>query len=372
MLTNKCVESTCKKPDETYLTFSPLFISYGLNLYLLKKLRLEKPLYERYIFNPIIKIITEFTENYINDVKYNIYLPQRILMDLLIYILAYPLMWIISRLNFQLLYVISDVLYYLLYYIFSYRKRVVKENLKLAFPKMLHKDRLRIEKKYYRFLCDIFLESFKSMNISKKEINIRYNFKNLELLDELHKKNKNLILMAGHYCSWEWVFNLNNNTNYQVNAIYKKLSNKYFDNWAKDIRSKYGCHMITTKDTFKEILKHTKTKNLNLYGFASDQSPRKNKKNHWGMFLNNYVPIHTGAEIIAKKYNMAVAYMNVKRVKRGYYEIYFKTITEQPKKFKNFEITDKFIRLLENQIKEKPEYYTWTHRRFKHRKVKIN
>ena len=208
-------------------------------------------------------------------------MSQSILMDLLIYILAYPLMWIISRLNFRLLYVLSDLLYYLLYYIFSYRKKVVKENLKLAFPKMLHKDRLRIEKKYFRFLCDIFLESFKSMNISKKEINIRYNFKNLELLDELHTKNKNLILMAGHYCSWEWVFNLNNNTNYQVNAIYKKLSNKYFDKWAKDIRSKFGCRMITTKDTFREILKHTKTKNLNLYGFASDQSPRKNKKNHW-------------------------------------------------------------------------------------------
>ena len=281
-------------------------------------------------------------------------------------------MWIISRLSFPLLYRVSDALYYFVYYIFSYRKKVVNKNLKLAFPKMSSKDRLKIEKKYYRFLSDIFLESFKSMNISKKELNTRYNFKNPELLDELYKKNQNLILMAGHYSSWEWVFNLNNNTNYQVYAIYKKLSNKYFDNWVKEIRSKYGCRMISTKNTFREILKHTKTKKLKLYGFVSDQSPRKNKGNHWGMFLNNYVPIHNGAEIIAKKYNMAVVFMDVQKVKRGFYEIYFKTITEEPNKFNNFEITDKFIKLLEKQIQKNPEHYTWTHKRFKHRKKPAN
>ena len=277
-------------------------------------------------------------------------------------------MWIISRLSFPLLYKVSDFLYYLLYYVFSYRKKVVRENLKLAFPQMNKVDRTKIEKKYYKFLCDLFLESFKSMNIDVEEINLRYKFKNPELLDELYNKNKNIILIAGHYCSWEWVFNLNNNTKFQVHAIYKKLSNKYFDEWAKKIRSKQGCNMITTKETFKEIYKHSKTKELHLYGFASDQSPRKRKENYWGIFLNNLVPIHTGAEIIAKKYNMALVFMDVQRVKRGYYEVYFKTITENPKKYKDFELTDKFIKLLEEQIIKKPEYYTWTHRRFKHRK----
>lgn len=293
-------------------------------------------------------------------------------MNLLVYIIAYPFIWLISRLNFSAIYLISDFLYYFLYYIFSYRKNVVRKNLKLAFPKKNKKDRLKIEKKYYRFLSDIFLESFKSMNISEDEINRRYKFKNPELLDELYKKNKNLILMAGHYCSWEWVFNLNNNTEYQVHAIYKKLSNKYFDKWLKKIRCKQGCNMISTKNTFREIMKHSKTKELNLYGFASDQSPRKNKLNHWGLFLNNYVPIHTGAEIIAKKYNMAVVFMDVKKIKRGFYEVYFNIITEEPKKFKDFDISDQFMKLVENQIINKPEYYTWTHKRFKHRKSPPN
>ena len=119
-------------------------------------------------------------------------------------------------------------------------------------------------------------------------------------------------------------------------------------------------------------MKKSKTSELNLYGFASDQSPRKNKANYWGMFLNNYVPIHTGAETIAKKYNMAVVFMDVQKIKRGYYEVSFDTITEEPKKFSDFEITERFIELLEKQIINKPEYYTWTHKRFKLRKTISN
>ena len=259
-------------------------------------------------------------------------------------------------------------MYYMIYYVFSYRKKVVRENLNLAFPEINLSDRIKIEKKYYKYLSDIFLESFKSMNISEKELKERYKFKNPQLLDKIYDKKQNLILIAGHYCSWEWVFILDRFTKYKINAIYKKLSNKYFDNWAKKNRSKYNGNLISTKDTYREILKKHKTSELNLYGFASDQSPRKNKANYWGMFLNNYVPIHTGAEIIAKKYNMAVVFMDVQKIKRGYYEVSFITITEEPKKIKDFEITERFIELLEKQIINKPEYYTWTHKRFKHRK----
>lgn len=293
-------------------------------------------------------------------------------MNLLVYIIVYPFMWIISKMSFRLLYLFSDFMYYVLYYIFSYRKKVVRENLKLAFPEMSSLERTKIEKKYYKYLADIFLESFKSMNISEDEMKKRYKFKNPELLDKIYDKKQNLILIAGHYCSWEWVFILDRFTKYKINAIYKKLSNKYFDSWAKKNRSKYNGDLISTKDTFREILKKSKTSELNLYGFASDQSPRKNKATHWGEFLNNYVPIHVGAEIIAKKYNMAVVFMDVQKIKRGFYEVSFKTITEEPKKFKDFEITDKFIDLLEKQITNKPEYYTWTHKRFKHRKSLIN
>ena len=290
-------------------------------------------------------------------------------MNLLVYIILYPLIWIISKSSFRLIYLFSDFLYLILYHVISYRKKLVRKNLALALPEKTFLERKIIEKKYYKHLSDLFLESFKSLNISEVDIKKRYRFKNIELLDELYKKKKNIILMGGHYASWEWFFIIDRLTDYKINAIYKKLSNKYFDSLIKKIRSKYNGNLISTKNTFKEILKNTKLKGLNIYGFASDQSPKKNKATYWNNFLNNFVPFHTGAEIIAKKYDMAVVYMNVEKVKRGYYLASFELITDKPKKYKDFKITEDFIKLLENQIFKAPEYYTWTHNRFKHRKT---
>ncbi len=290
-------------------------------------------------------------------------------MNLLVYIILYPLIWVISKSSFRLIYLFSDFLYLILYHVISYRKKLVRKNLALALPEKTFLERKIIEKKYYKHLSDLFLESFKSLNISEVDIKKRYSFKNIELLDELYKKKKNIILMGGHYASWEWFFIIDRLTDYRINAIYKKLSNKYFDSLIKKIRSKYNGNLISTKNTFKEILKNTKLKGLNIYGFASDQSPKKNKATYWNNFLNNFVPFHTGAEIIAKKYDMAVVYMNVEKVKRGYYLASFELITDKPKKYKDFKITEDFIKLLENQIFKAPEYYTWTHNRFKHRKT---
>ena len=290
-------------------------------------------------------------------------------MNLLVYIILYPLIWIISKSSFRLIYLFSDFLYLILYHVISYRKKLVRKNLALALPEKTFLERKIIEKKYYKHLSDLFLESFKSLNISEVDIKKRYSFKNIELLDELYKKKKNIILMGGHYASWEWFFIIDRLTDYRINAIYKKLSNKHFDSLIKKIRSKYNGNLISTKNTFKEILKNTKLKGLNIYGFASDQSPKKNKATYWNNFLNNFVPFHRGAEIIAKKYDMAVVYMNVEKLKRGYYLASFELITDKPKKYKDFKITEDFIKLLENQIFKAPEYYTWTHNRFKHRKT---
>ena len=290
-------------------------------------------------------------------------------MNFLVYIILYPFIWIISKSSFRLIYLFSDFLYIILYHVISYRKKLVGKNLALAFPEKTLSERKIIESKYYKHLSDLFLESFKSLNISEVDIKKRYSFKNIELLDELYKKKRNIILMGGHYASWEWFFIIDRLTDYKINAIYKKLSNKYFDSLIKKIRSKYNGNLISTKNTFKEILKNTKLKGLNIYGFASDQSPKKNKATYWNNFLNNLVPFHTGAEIIAKKYDMAVVYMNVEKVKRGYYLASFELITDKPTKHKDFKITEDFIKLLENQIFKAPEYYTWTHNRFKHRKT---
>ena len=291
-------------------------------------------------------------------------------MNLLVYILVYPFIWMISRLNFTSIYLISDLLYYILYYIFSYRKKVVRKNLELAFPEKSKMERRRIERENFRNLTDIFLETFKSNNIKEKDLRERFKFKNPELLEKIYNNNQEVIVMCSHYCSWEWVFVIEKITKFKINAIYKQLSNKYFDKWTKDRRSQYGANMITTKETYREVSRLSKLKSLNFYGFASDQSPKKSKAVYWGNFLNNWVPIHTGAEIIAKKYNIAIVFMDVQKVKRGYYEATFLLITDKPNSFKKFELTEKYIELVEKQVRNKPEYYTWTHRRFKHRKNK--
>jgi len=288
-------------------------------------------------------------------------------MNLILYIIAYPFIWLISRLNFSTIYLISDFLYYVLYYVFSYRKSVVRENLKLAFPEMSKKERLEIEKENFRNLTDIFLETFKSTRMEENELKKRFVFKNPEVLEKIYNNNQDVIVMCSHYCSWEWVFGVRNITRFNINAVYKQLSNKYFDKLTKTRRSQYGANMITTKDTFREISRLSKLEGLNFYGFASDQSPKKSTAVYWTNFLNNYVPFHIGAEIIAKKYNMAIVFMDVQKIKRGFYETSLSLITDKPNEFKDYRLTEEYIKLVEKQVTEKPEYYTWTHRRFKHR-----
>ena len=198
-------------------------------------------------------------------------------MNLFVFLFVYPFIWFVSRLNFKQLYKLSDFFYYILYYVIGYRKKVVRNNLKLVFPKKTKKDLQLIEKKYYRNLSDVFLESFKSMNIKEEDIKKRFHFTNPEVLEQVYDSGRNLIVMGSHYCTWEWCFIMDRVTRFKINAVYKKIANPYLNKWAKKIRSKYDCELITTNDTYRKIAKQSKEKKLHLYGFASDQSPSKKK-----------------------------------------------------------------------------------------------
>lgn len=288
-------------------------------------------------------------------------------MQLLAYILIYPILWLISIMPFRILYFISDCLYVLLYHIAGYRKKTVRENLKLALPEKSDEERKIIEKAFYHHLCDLILESIKSMSISEKEMKKRFVFTNVEEILKLEKINKSIILVGGHYASWEWMFIIQKYINHKGYGIYKRLRNKYFDRLAKRIRARYDTHLITTKETISTLTESKNKGELTISGFASDQSPKIQKAYHWNEFMGIKVPIHTGAEMLAKKLNMAVVFFSVKKVKRGFYETTFQTLTVKPNEFENYKITDKFMDLVEEQIKEAPEYYLWTHKRWKHR-----
>jgi KDO2-lipid IV(A) lauroyltransferase len=288
-------------------------------------------------------------------------------MRFILYLIVYPFLWSISMLPFPLLYLFSDFIYFILYYIVGYRKKTVRENLALALPHLTDQERLIIEKKSFHHLCDMFLEMIKTMTISKKEMDRRFEFTNLEVYLELEKKQKSIALMLAHYASYEWVISINEKITFQSYAIYKRLNNPYFDKLVRKIRSKFKATLITTKETIPCIIKNHGDKKLGLYGFASDQSPKANSAFHWNQFMGINVPIHTGAEMLAKRYDMNVMFLKVKKVKRGYYQASFEVLSENAKEIPNYEITDQYLKLVEQQILEAPEYYLWTHKRWKHK-----
>ncbi|PKB18890.1 lysophospholipid acyltransferase family protein [Flavobacterium sp. 5] len=289
-------------------------------------------------------------------------------MKFIIYLIVYPFLWCISILPFPILYLFSDFVYFILYRIIGYRKKTVRTNLKLTLPHLSDKERLIIEKKFYHHLCDLFLEMIKTMSISKEEICKRYVFKNFELYAELEKQDKSIAIMCAHYASYEWVVSMNYYTKFKGYGIYKKIKNPYFDKLVHSIRSKYNATLITTKETIPIIANNYRNKNLSTYGFASDQSPKENPSNYFAKFMGIEVPVYTGAEMLSKKYDMNVIFLRTKKIKRGYYEGTMEIITENAKELPNYQITDQFLKLVEQQIYEAPEYYLWTHKRWKHKK----
>ena len=291
-------------------------------------------------------------------------------MQLLIYILVYPILWIISILPFPIFYLLSDAICFLVYNLIAYRKKVVRKNIRLALPHLSEKEQLTVEKKFYSHMCDMFLEMIKTMSISQKEMEKRFVFTNMEVYYDLEKKNKSIALMCAHYASYEWVISMNYYTNFKGIGIYKRLANPYFDKLVKRIRSKFKAELITTKETIATIKNNYRNNVLSLYGFASDQSPRVSAAHHWASFMGHVVPVHTGAEMLAKRFDMNVIFLRTKKIKRGYYEASFEILSEDVKSVPNYEITDKFLKLVEEQIYEAPEFYLWTHKRWKHTKEK--
>ncbi|WP_299129242.1 lysophospholipid acyltransferase family protein [uncultured Winogradskyella sp.] len=288
-------------------------------------------------------------------------------MQLIAYIIVYPILWLISILPFRLLYGFSDVICFFIYRVFGYRKSTVTNNLRLVFPEKSEEDIKAITSKFYHHLCDMIVEAIKSMTISKAQLKKRYRFTNVDLIRDFEQKQRSIILMCAHYGSWEWIFILQTYINHKGYAIYKRLANKYFDRLVKRIRARHNSHLITTKQTFEVLTEAKKNGELTINGFASDQSPKAHKAFYWNDFMNIKVPMHTGAEMLAKKLDMPVLFFGVKRIKRGYYETTFKTLAENPNNYKDYEITDLFFKLVEQQIQEAPQYYLWTHKRWKHR-----
>ncbi len=289
------------------------------------------------------------------------------MMNLVVYILVYPIIWFISILPFRLLYIISDFFYFIIFYVIGYRKKVVLNNLQLAFPDKSTSELLTIRKKFYHHFVDIFMEMIKTFTISKKELDKRYTYKNIELIQELKKDGKSVILISAHYANWEWIIGMNTFINYNATAVYTRVSNPYFNKKVIKTREKFGVKLVQSSKVIPLMLKNYQNNIQSIYGMLSDQSPQLRNNTYWSHFLGVKIPIHTGAELLAKKYNMNIVFLNTRKIKRGYYETTLSTITNDVNKHAAYELTELYLKKVEQQIKEQPEYYFWTHKRFKHK-----
>ncbi|MBP2833956.1 lysophospholipid acyltransferase family protein [Aquimarina sp. U1-2] len=288
-------------------------------------------------------------------------------MQSLVYHLVYPILLIISKLPWPVFYTFSSVLYILVYYIFRYRKKNVTKNLVLVFPNTSQKEIHRIRKAFYKHMCDMFMEMIKSLSISKEEMIKRFDIKNPEAFKALETKNKGIIVLMGHYASYEWAIAAQFVLDFPIVAIYKKIKNKNFDRLVRRIRTRFDTRLIHSHNVIKEITRDKVHQRLCAYGLLSDQSPRLKNALYWTDFMGIKVPVITGGEVLAKRLDMAVSFLKVEKIKRGYYQAEFVTITDDAKNCEPYYITKTYLRMLEEQIYNKPEYYLWTHKRWKHR-----
>ncbi|NQX98235.1 MAG: lysophospholipid acyltransferase family protein [Flavobacteriales bacterium] len=289
-------------------------------------------------------------------------------MKAITYYISLPFIYLISILPFWLLYRFSDFLYFIIYFVFSYRKKVVFQNLRNSFPEKSEEEIAQIAKKFYTFFCDWIVETIKSLTISKEAAIKRCHFTNTDILDKYHKENKKLIFVMGHMGSFELAgAEMAFNTKYNLYVIFKPLSNKYFDNLIKSKRTRFGSKVIAMNDTFRTMIHLKENKELSATLFIADQTPQPNSA-YWTTFLNQETAIFWGTEIIAKKLNYPVIYISMRQPKRGYYEITPELLCENPASTQKGEISEMQTKRLAQDIKKQPEIWLWSHKRWKHKK----
>lgn len=294
-------------------------------------------------------------------------------MKILFYLL-YGIAFLLSLLPSRVHYFLSDILYVILYHLVKYRKEVVRKNLTSAFPEKSEEEICKIEKGFYHFLCDLFAESIQQITISEKHFKKRIIFKNVDQLEQVINEGQSIALYLGHYCNWEWVTTLPLwlTSNTQCCQIYHPLQNKVFDQLFLHIRERFGSLCIPMAETLRRILAFQRANQPFIIGYISDQKPYWTNIHHWLDFLHHDTPVLTGAERIICKMNHAVFYSDIRRVRRGYYEVTFRPITREPKKMKEFELTNIYYQMLEKSIQEAPEYWLWSHNRWSRTREKFN
>lgn len=277
-------------------------------------------------------------------------------------------MKLLALLPFSVLYFLSDCIYYLIYYLVRYRRAIVRKNLTESFPEKSEREIILIEKKFYKFFTDNIFESFKMATISRTEMSCRMKFKNVDAVNSVLNEGKSISLYLGHYGNWEWISSMPLHLKEGVVAaqIYHELHNDDMNRLILNNRGRMGAVNVEMRKTARYINELSIQNKVSIIGFIADQSPKKQDSRHFIPFLNHNVPVLTGTEKITKHYGFEAWFIKVRRVKRGYYEAEFVKMHDSPKSLPDFELTSIYFNMLEDMIKVAPEFYLWTHNRFKH------
>lgn len=276
------------------------------------------------------------------------------------------LMRILAGLPLSVLYLVSDLAYFVVYYIIKYRRRLVRENLRCSFPEKSHKEILRIERAFYRNLCDVFIEAFKSLNISDAEMRRRVEVLNCELPERLAAEGKNVFMLLGHIGCWEWYQEvcMRYKRPKKNGEIYKHISSPYFGSLMHQVRSRWNTEQIETKQTVRTLLRWAAQGEPFLCGFIMDQRP-DGKAKDGVMFLNQLTYFAPGAEEIARKTNAELVYLDAEKTGRGHYRLTFREMPV-PEEFSQrpYPLSLTFFRMLEKTIQRQPELWIWSHNRW--------
>ncbi|MGY6562448.1 MAG: lysophospholipid acyltransferase family protein [Luteibaculaceae bacterium] len=273
---------------------------------------------------------------------------------------------LLSRLPMSVLYGISSLLYYVMFYGFGYRKKLIRENIAHAFPELSEKERIILMKKYYRYFNDFVVEVLKSFTETAKERKPKLVITNPQIFEQYHKANKGHITVMGHMGNWEFCSYIPSAVDVKMYVVYKPLSNKPIDNLILDARERFGCILIPMAKTRATLMAEYERGNPFFGGFISDQSPAPEKTTFWCSFMGRVVPWYTGSAELAIKTKSAFSFTRVRRLKRGQYQISCELIAEDASLFTVEELMTQFVRKLEENIREQPEIYLWTHKRWKH------
>lgn len=280
----------------------------------------------------------------------------------------YAFLWLITLLPLRVLFFFSDIIFILVFWVFRYRRKVVWNNLLKAFPEKTDKERRKISRKFYRHLCDYFFETIKMMHMSEKQVQKRVGY-NDDYLVKRAKEGKNVVGMLGHSANWEWLTSIALQDDYHWAVPYHPLSNSpLFDNFMKNLRSRYGAEPVPMKRTYKRLMEINRSGELFVAGMIADQSPPNPKNRHWLTFMNQDTAVMEGSERIAQKTGADVVYCKMLKVKRGYYKIEVIPITNNINEEEDFFVTQRYFELLEEHIREQPEYWLWSHRRWKRKR----